>query len=577
MNKNKKIRSVVVLGITEAVVLILFLISAMGNYFITKSSADKRSRQLVEDGYSALIEDLDGELKNITKVGYTLLNTESVMRLKAYYYDLVSEDLYARSVAINSVTAQMVSIVSYYGILDSCALWIAPESDELYYNTMYTFVGDDTRKTLIDEVIRSHTYAPQYTGALKNRNGKLVLTMSLSEADNCVVAFILDSAYLLNCLRLGSIPAASAALAEKDGEICVFCTTSASAPTRALALSSTTDKPVLKNGRILYSARIAGALPLYVELKASDLDNTLTIYMVFFIAAFAILCGAAISFLMIFNHFFNRPVKKVLGAMEQAGRGNFDVWIADKISTDFQYVYDGFNAMISSINGYVEENYRQQMMRTESEFKALQAQINPHFLYNCFANIRNLCKMGDVETIELMTDKLSKLFLYITRSAEPIVTLKEETENMLDYLAVQQVRFGDRVRIVIPPLPDRYAGVKIPKLCLQPIVENAYKYVFSDMERGGILQVSYREEGDELLVSVEDNGEKTTDEEIRRLSESLESAKETSGLINVARRLRRYAGGRGRLEVRRGELGGLAVIVALNVGNGGGERECTEF
>lgn len=88
-------------------------------------------------------------------------------------------------------------------------------------------------------------------------------------------------------------------------------------------------------------------------------------------------CG----FCLIFNvpAFFSRPYSRLLGAMRLVSDGDFDVRIEDNITSDFQNIYDGFNYMTSSISSYIEENYRQKSMRVESEFKALQAQINPHF------------------------------------------------------------------------------------------------------------------------------------------------------------------------------------------------------
>ena len=135
--KIKKIKSIAVLIVIEGIILLLFLISALGNYFVAKQNSNKRSLQIVQDGYESLIDGLCDDLKNIAKVVYTLLNNEPITRLKAYYYDIVTEDYYARTSAINGVTEQMLSIVSYYDILDSAAVWIAPLNEELYYNTMY--------------------------------------------------------------------------------------------------------------------------------------------------------------------------------------------------------------------------------------------------------------------------------------------------------------------------------------------------------------------------------------------------------------------------------------------------------
>ncbi len=560
--KIKKIKSIAVLIVIEGIILLLFLISALGNYFVAKQNSNKRSLQIVQDGYESLIGGLCDDLKNIAKVGYTLLNNEPITRLKAYYYDIVTQDYYARTSAINGVTEQMLSIVSYYDILDSAAVWIAPLNEELYYNTMYTFVGDENKKALLDNAISSHEFSAEYTGTLKNLNGNILLSISLSKVDNCIAAFILDTEYLIKSLKLSAIPLADLYMVEVQNQLCVVCTTEENIHFES-NLIQVNETPELHGEKIIYCTKIANVLPLYVEIDTNKIDG-LNLYMLFFVCAFVLLLLASFISVIVFNTYFNRPIRIMLKAMEQVGKGDFSMIINEKIGTDFQNLYDGFNSMVGAINGYVEENYRQQVMRTESEFKALQAQINPHFLYNCFANIRNLCKMGDLESVELMTGKLSKLFLYVTRTSESIVSLQEEFENMLDYVSVQQVRFGDRVKVECKPLTAEYYNLKIPKLCLQPIVENAYKYVFSNIESGGVLKIDYRQVEDVFEIVIEDNGAIDNDmlESIKH--NICETSGVVTGLINVSRRLNRYAGDKQRFKLERSELGGLSVTIILD-------------
>lgn len=570
---KKKVRSVIIFGVVEIAVLLLFLIFMAGNFFVARGVADRRTRQIVEDNYSNIISDLMQDIKNVSQAGYTLIVNETVTRLKAYYYDLILEDSYARNTALNNTISALVSLVTYYDILDACALWIAPGGG-LSYNTLYTFVGDDARKQLLDSAISSHEFSPTYDGAVSNRGGKIILTLSLSQTDGCVLALLLDTDCLEHSLALTAMPRTQTDSDVIDGKLYFFCTSGEADITGAANLKQT-EKPVLENGEIIYRTQIAGAIPLCVLFKASSLDSSLSVYMPFFIAGCLMLCAVALAFFLTFRHFFNRPFNRILEAMGEVSKGNFDVRIDESISSDFQYVYDGFNFMTSSISGYIEENYRQKVMRTESEFKALQAQINPHFLYNCFANIRSFCKMGDVDSVEKMTDRLAKVFLYITRNSEPIVTLKDEVGNMLNYLEIQQIRFGDRVALEIDNLSERLAGIKIPKLCLQPIAENAYKYAFAETESGGVFKVSFDERGEELRIVMEDNGAYLTDGQLEEISRALESSEEASGLVNVCRRLEHYAGGRGRLSVERSGLGGLCVIICLNSAEGGNDGDDT--
>ena len=566
-NTTKRVRSATVFALVEGLIILLFIVLGAANLFFTNGTANRRTRQLVEDSYRGQIDNLTNDIRNVSLAGFSLMSNETVVRLKSYYFDKIQHDSYARNAAINSTMAALLSLTTYYDILDSCALWIAPDG-ELSYNTLYTFVGDDTRREMLDAEIAAHRYSPTFDENLHNSNGKVFISLSLSETDHAVLAMMLNTDYLTKALSLPVLPQLETAAYAADGDrLCIVCSDDKD-PLTALTDRAATDKPILEKGKVVYRTDVLGAIPLYTSFRTAAVDTNLPLYTAFFITACVLLCGAALVLFITFRHFFNKPYAKLLGAMNEVSRGNFDVRLDDKISSDFQYIYDGFNYMTSSVSGYIEENYRQKVMRTESEFKALQAQINPHFLYNCFANIRSFCKMGDIESVALMTENLSKLFLYITRNAAPIVPLCNEAENLQNYLQIQQMRFGDRVLVEVQELPEEFRDVPIPKLCLQPIAENAYKYAFADKDSGGIFRVGYAVSGNELSITLEDNGD-ISDRQIAEIARSLTDAAETSGLVNVSRRLRHYADGYGRVEVTRSRLGGLCVTLRLNIGKRG--------
>ena len=566
-NTTKRVRSATVFALVEGLIILLFIVLGAANLFFTNGTANRRTRQLVEDSYRGQIDNLTNDIRNVSLAGFSLMSNETVVRLKSYYFDKIQHDSYARNAAINSTMAALLSLTTYYDILDSCALWMAPDG-ELSYNTLYTFVGDDTRREMLDAEIAAHRYSPTFDENLHNRNGKVFISLSLSETDHAVLAMMLNTDYLAKALSLPVLPQLETAAYAADGDRLYIVCSDDKDPLTALTDRAATDKPILEKGKVVYRTDVLGAIPLYTSFRTAAVDTNLPLYTAFFITACVLLCGAALVLFITFRHFFNKPYAKLLGAMNEVSRGNFDVRLDDKISSDFQYIYDGFNYMTSSVSGYIEENYRQKVMRTESEFKALQAQINPHFLYNCFANIRSFCKMGDIESVALMTENLSKLFLYITRNAAPIVPLCNEAENLQNYLQIQQMRFGDRVLVEVQELPEEFRDVPIPKLCLQPIAENAYKYAFADKDSGGIFRVGYAVSGNELSITLEDNGD-ISDLQIAEIARSLTDAAETSGLVNVSRRLQHYADGYGRVEVTRSRLGGLCVTLRLNIGKRG--------
>ena len=343
--KKRKLSLVTVFALIEIIIIFLFGLLISVNLFVSNRTAKNRTRQIVEDSYVALTENLENDIKNISRAGFSLMKSETVVRLKAYYYDKISGDSYARNTAINRTMEDLVSLTTYYDVIDSCALWIAPDG-ELSYNTLYTFVSDDYRKQLLDKVIKEHRYSPTYEGNLRN-NGEILITLSLSEQDNSV---------LIICSDEDVVP--GTVLSEEE-----------------------TDKPILRKGRIVYYTKLINILPLYVSFDAASADPALSALTIYFIVAGVLLCFVAFALFLMFRHFFSRPYSRLLGAMRLVSAGDFDVRIEDNITSDFQNIYDGFNYMTSSISSYIEENYRQKSMRVESEFKALQA---PSFFIQLF-------------------------------------------------------------------------------------------------------------------------------------------------------------------------------------------------
>lgn len=143
--------------------------------------------------------------------------------------------------------------------------------------------------------------------------------------------------------------------------------------------------------------------------------------------------------------------------------------------------------------------------KAEAEVKALQSQINPHFLYNALNSIAGLAHT-DADKTEKMALSLSDLFRHtINRKAEKVNSLQDEVNLVRNYLEIEQIRFGDRLRFSIDVDPGLLA-VEIPMFMLQPLVENAIKHGVSKIEGQGniVLNINKKEKG--VLISVQDNG-----------------------------------------------------------------------
>lgn len=150
-------------------------------------------------------------------------------------------------------------------------------------------------------------------------------------------------------------------------------------------------------------------------------------------------------------------------------------------------------------------------LKAQAELQTLQSKINPHFLYNSLNSIASLIH-EDADKAEDMTLKLSKLFRYsINSQQENMATLREEMEIVNTYLAIEKVRFGDRINFTSQINPD-VLDVRIPRFLIQPLVENALKHGLNNKADNGQLNIMADKHGDELVVSIADNGKPFPDD-----------------------------------------------------------------
>lgn len=279
--------------------------------------------------------------------------------------------------------------------------------------------------------------------------------------------------------------------------------------------------------------------------------------------ALILLCFITIKFTKYLNRAIHKPLQNVVSHIENMNVHNFNQQAKHEGIDEFEYVTQSFNKAKGLLENYIKKSYEQAIDMKQMELSHLQGQIKPHFLYNCFFNISNMCKTYDVEKIEQLTLGLAKYYRYITRTSYEFVKLEEEYEHMKNYIGIQQIRFEDRVQIEMDPLPDNLKNVYVPRLILQPVVENAYKYVFEKIEAGGKLHINVREQAHFILIQVEDNGTFISLEQIEALQIRLKACENpVTGLINIKKRLH-YIHEKNDIVVSQGEMGGLAIILQI--------------
>jgi len=219
-----------------------------------------------------------------------------------------------------------------------------------------------------------------------------------------------------------------------------------------------------------------------------------------------------------------------------------------------------------SLYKLINRTYQQTIYLQKAELKLLQAQIAPHFLYNSFFILNKRIRAGDSHGALTFSNALSGYFQYVTHDAEENMPLYKEVEHTYNYTNIQQVRFSNRLSLNLSDIPSGWADVQVPRLILQPVIENVFRHVI-DKERSHLeLMVRYEPREDFLCIHVEDSGGKLSDETIRALAQKFgdqSKGQEVSGLINIHKRLRLCYGDGYGITVNRSHLGGLHVTLKI--------------
>jgi len=201
----------------------------------------------------------------------------------------------------------------------------------------------------------------------------------------------------------------------------------------------------------------------------------------------------------------SKPIKKLQKSMRAVENGNFDIQVDITSEDEIGELSKDFNIMISKIKELIRQNTIQQELKRKSELKALQAQINPHFLYNTLDSIIWMAESKNEEDVITMVSALAKLFRLSISKGREIITIGEEVEQVTHYLVIQKMRYKDKLDYSIEVDPDIFS-CKTVKIILQPLVENAIYHGIKNMATRGRIVISGGRTGTGIELVVADNG-----------------------------------------------------------------------
>jgi len=308
--------------------------------------------------------------------------------------------------------------------------------------------------------------------------------------------------------------------------------------------------------------KVIAYIPESVLLKETKQLQNFTI-------AIAILFVAAAGVIAIFFAYrISQPLVKLKQKMLLVETGNFKQSVPVETQDEIGQLGRGFNRMSEEINRLVNEVYAVELREKEAELANLQSQINPHFIYNTLESINMMALQKDNYEVSDMVTALGGMLRYAVTQNARTVALEEELASVGAYLKIQQLRYGDRLRVAFDAEPGT-EGLHVPKLLLQPLVENAIFHGIGDREEGGEVWISASRFEDELLICVRDDGVGMDETQIERLRQSMLSPEPPGprrrglALRNIAHRLRLIFGPTAELHMDGSPGGGMAFTITI--------------
>lgn len=267
---------------------------------------------------------------------------------------------------------------------------------------------------------------------------------------------------------------------------------------------------------------------------------------------------------MLYRH-VQRPVKELTQGVRTIERGDYSARMAENHSADFKFLFNSFNRMADRIENLIQSVLSERIRTREAELKQLQTQINPHFLFNSFALIMSMAKSNKKEAILSITHSLSKYYRYTTRSEVMLCKLEAELEFIRHYLSIHRMRMP-RLQYEIR-VEDAVLDLVIPKLLIQPLVENAVIHGIESRLNASRVVLTAVETAHGCQVVVEDDGGCMNKAEMNELMRKINGPlleEMGCGLWNVNQRVKMMFNEGSRLSYELSADGWTRAILRMN-------------
>ena len=304
-------------------------------------------------------------------------------------------------------------------------------------------------------------------------------------------------------------------------------------PDLALKVSSMPDKELeFSDGKMLsvvqslpnYGWKLIANISLTELYKKYGISQKLIIYI-------SLTCAITFVILSILlSNWITKPIIQLTKIMRKNKSQKFTTTKTSlKRVDEIGILYNEYDKMMKDMDTFVRESYQNKILTMDSQMRALEAQINSHFLYNTLESINSIAEIEEVESIAVMTKALGDMFRYSIKTESELVLAREELQHVENYMAIQQIRYGDKM-VFHKEIEDEVYDAKILKLMLQPLVENAIYHGLENKKGSGSVTIKGYREQDQICFEVIDDGIGISAAHLQEIQDLLNQPPEFSGI-----------------------------------------------
>lgn len=281
---------------------------------------------------------------------------------------------------------------------------------------------------------------------------------------------------------------------------------------------------------------------MYIVQVESQLTKSINFIIIVMMVLFAATIMILLHRSFRFSSNITKPVTNILYNIKDVGRGNFSIQPVEADTMEIQELDSGTRWMADRIASLLENVKREKEMQHLTELQLLQAQVNPHFLYNTLDTIVWLIEGGQEQDALDMISNLSVFFRTSLSKGNDIIPLSEEVRHTLSYLEIQKSRYRDILEFEIF-IPESLENIMIPKLTLQPLAENALYHGIKNKRGIGKIIIEGFDNGNDIILRVSDTGQGMSPERLAQIREAIRTGERAGfGLAAVAERIKLYYG-----------------------------------